>query len=99
MPRRVVPMDSLPRRISLWVSISTWYGMIRCAAPEMRRLLVSTPRSSNWSSSRTSTKGSTTTPLPMMQSVSGYRMPLGMRCSAYVWSPATMVWPALLPPW
>ncbi len=28
----------------------------------------------------------------------GLRMPLGSRCSAYVSSPMTTVWPALLPP-
>ena len=45
-----------------------------------------------------SAQGSRTTPLPMMQTVVGERMPLGMRWRMVV-SPATFtVWPALFPP-
>ena len=36
MPRLVVPIENLPRRISAAPSSITWYGMIRCAFPLIR---------------------------------------------------------------
>ncbi len=39
MPRRVVPIEKRPRRISEAPSSITWYGMIRCALP-LRRSVV-----------------------------------------------------------
>ncbi len=71
MPRRVVPIENRPSRISAAPSSSTWYGMIRCAALETRRPSTEIPRSSRASSSLHSTPGSTTVPLPMMQSLPG----------------------------
>ena len=71
MPRRVVPMENRPSRISAAPSSITWYGMIRCALPPMRSPSRDTPRSSSESSSRHSAPGSTTVPLPITQRVSG----------------------------
>ncbi len=45
--------------------------MIMCALAEMRRPLVSTPRRRSSSSSSVITRGSTTTPLPIRQSLPG----------------------------
>ena len=51
------------------------------------------------SSSSQSTFGSTTTPLPIMHSLPGYRMPDGIRWNLKTSPSRTIVWPALLPPW
>src|SRR4029453_11535351 len=73
--------------------------MIRCALALTFRPLTSTPRARRPSSSSVSTRGSTTTPLPMMHVLPGERIPLGTRWNANFSSPLTIVWPALLPPW
>ena len=85
MPRPVVPILDLPRNRSVTLSISTWYGMIRCASALIIRPDVSTPRSSRPCSSSSSTPGSTTTPLPITFFAPGVRMPDGIRCSAKFW--------------
>jgi hypothetical protein len=56
-----------------------WYGMIRWALAEMRRLVGSIPRRLRRSISSVSTRGFTTTPLPITHSVPAWRMPDGMR--------------------
>ncbi len=71
MPRRVVPIEKRPRRISDAPSSITWYGMIRCALPLIRSVSSDTPRSSSASISSQSAPASTTVPLPMMQRVPG----------------------------
>ena len=71
MPRRVVPIENLPSRISAAPSSITWYGMIRWALPLTRSVSSDTPRSSSPAISLQSWRGSTTVPLPMMQSVPG----------------------------
>ena len=73
--------------------------MIRCALALTFRPLTSTPRPRSPSISSVSTRGSMTTPLPMMQALPGYRIPLGIRWKAHFSPSRTMVWPALLPPW
>ena len=45
-----------------------------------------------------STAGSATTPLPMMQTVRGWKMPEGIRRILNVPASFTIVWPALAPP-
>ena len=47
MPRRVVPIEKRPRRISAAPSSITWYGMIRCALPDSFSPSSETPRSSS----------------------------------------------------
>ena len=71
MPRRVVPIWSLPSCASPAWSSSLWYGMIRCALAEMRRPLRSIRRRDSSSISSVSTFGSTTTPLPIAHSFPG----------------------------
>src|SRR6185369_6124111 len=44
-------------------------------------------------------QGSTTTPLPMTESLPGRTTPEGSRLSLKVVLPMTSVWPALCPPW
>jgi len=44
-------------------------------------------------------QGSTTTPLPITDSLPGRTMPEGSRLSLKVRPPMTRVWPALWPPW
>src|SRR5215831_5520776 len=73
--------------------------MTRWARSLMIRLRGSTPRSRSCSISRTSTRGSATTPLPMMQATCGWRMPLGMSWNLNSPCSVTTVCPALLPPW
>ena len=46
-----------------------------------------------------STRGSTTTPLPITQVFSEWRMPEGIRWNLNSSPSRTIVWPALLPPW
>ncbi len=67
MPRRVVPIWSLPSLASPAWSSSMWYGMIRCALALMRRPERSIPLARSSSSSPVSTLGSITTPLPIAQ--------------------------------
>src|SRR5919201_3106874 len=73
--------------------------MIRCALALIRSPLASMPLARRPSISSVSTRGSTTTPLPMTHSLPGYRIPLGIRWNAHFWPSRTIVWPALLPPW
>src|SRR5829696_2289788 len=73
--------------------------MIRCALADRRSPPVSTPWRRRPSSSSVSTAGSTTTPLPMTQSVSGCRMPDGIRWNLKACPSRTIVCPALFPPW
>src|SRR3954451_18007676 len=73
--------------------------MIRWALAEMRRPLMSIPRRRRSSISPVSTRGSTTTPLPIAHTLPGYRIPDGIRWNLKVSLPRTIVWPALLPPW
>ncbi len=102
MPRPVVPILRDPRNRSTTLSIVRLYGGMRCAFALTTRREMSTPRSTNPSSSWKSTSGSMTTPLPITGVTPGVRMPLGNRCSAYFCGPSavgiTTVWPALLPP-
>src|SRR3954471_12891007 len=73
--------------------------MIRCALALTRSPETSTPLARSPSISSLSTRGSTTTPLPITHSLPGWRMPLGMRGKAHFSPSRTIVWPALLPPW
>ncbi len=98
MPRRVVPILAAPLASSCSASSSRWYGMITCALPLIRRLSQLIPRRVSPSYSCARHSGSITVPSPMMQSVSGYRMPEGIRCSLYSSWSTTTVCPALLPP-
>ena len=65
MPRRVVPIWSLPSFVSPAWSSSMWYGMIRCALALIFRPERSTPLARRSSSSSVRTFGSITTPLPI----------------------------------
>ena len=71
MPRRVVPIWSLPSFVSPAWSSSMWYGMIRCALALIRRPERSTPFARRPSSSSVRTFGSITTPLPIAHSLPG----------------------------
>ena len=71
MPRRVVPICSLPSFASPAWSSSLWYGMIRCALAEMRRPEMSIDLRRSPSISSAITFGSTTTPLPIAHSLPG----------------------------
>src|ERR1700761_5468763 len=73
--------------------------MIRCAFAESFRLATETPARFSPSISLSSTRGSTTTPLPITQVFSEWRIPDGIRWKANVSPSRTIVWPALLPPW
>src|SRR5665648_58666 len=73
--------------------------MIRWALAEMRRLPTSMPRRRSPSISPSRMRGSSTTPLPITQILSGCRIPDGMRWSLNSSPSRTIVWPALLPPW
>ena len=73
--------------------------MIRCALAEIRRLATLTPAFSSPSISLSSTRGSTTTPLPITQVFSECRIPEGIRWNLNSSPSRTIVCPALLPPW
>ena len=75
--------------------------MIRCALAEIAQAADVDARGARRpSSSSISTVGSITTPLPITQSLPGYRIPDGIRWSFHASSPSrTIVCPALLPPW
>src|SRR3954470_7455560 len=73
--------------------------MIRCALALTRSPETSTPLARSPSISSLSTRGSTTTPLPITHSLPGWRIPDGMRWKAHFSPSRTIVWPALLPPW
>ena len=97
MPRRVVPIWSLPSRRSDAWSIVTCHGMIRCALPESTTIDGSMPRSISRSTSSTKTCGSTTQPAPITDGVPE-TTPLGICRSFHVSPPTTIVCPALGPP-
>ena len=98
IPRRVVPIWSLPSRFSPAPSIAMCHGMIRCALPEIRSGSAEIPRSSSPSISSSSTSGSTTQPAPSTLTLPE-RIPDGRWRNLNV-SPSTMtVWPAFGPPW
>ena len=71
MPRRVVPIWSLPSFVSPAWSSSMWYGMIRCALALIFRPDRSIPLARRSSSSSVSTFGSITTPLPIAHGLPG----------------------------
>ncbi len=73
--------------------------MIRCALAESRRLATLTPARFSPSISLSRTRGSTTTPLPITQVFSEWRIPEGIRWNLNSSPSRTIVWPALLPPW
>ena len=98
IPRRVVPIWSVPRRRSEAWSIAMCHGMIRCALPESTTTEMSMPRASSPSSSAISTSGSTTQPAPITETFPEIT-PLGVCRILNVSSPTMIVCPALGPPW
>src|SRR6201992_412571 len=73
--------------------------MIRCAFADSFRLATLIPARFRPSISLSSTRGSTTTPLPITQALSEWRIPEGIR---WHWSSSPsrpILCPALLPPW
>ncbi len=98
MPRRVVPIWSLPSRRSDAWSIAMCHGMIRCALPDTTTTDVSIPRDSSSSSSAIRTSGSTTQPAPITETFPEIT-PLGQARILKVSSPTTIVCPAFGPPW
>src|ERR1700753_3542851 len=73
--------------------------MIRCALAEIFRLATLIPARLSPSISLSSTRGSMTTPLPITQALSEWRIPDGIRWNLNSSPSRTIVWPALLPPW
>src|SRR3954453_9985214 len=73
--------------------------MIKCALAEIRSLATSTRRRRSPSISSKSTRGSSTTPLPITHVFSECRIPEGIRWNLNSSPSRTIVWPALLPPW
>ena len=99
IPRFVVPRLARPRYRSVTLSNSRWYGMIRWALPLISSLELSIPRSPSACISSRSTRGLTTTPSAITGVTCGYRIPEGTSWSFSRCPPATIVWPALFPPW
>src|SRR5487761_1063878 len=101
MPRPVVPILYAPRDSSRARSSCPCDGRIRVAFSATRRLpgVTLTPLVAIFSISLTSAHGSTTTPLPMIDSLPGRATPDGSRLKRYSTLPMTSVWPALCPPW
>src|SRR5688572_913466 len=98
-PLPVVPMRRAPSLASDARSSAGWYGMIRCALREMKRLPSSVmPRRTRPSISSMTDFGSSTTPQPITQRQFSCRIPDGIECRTYFSRPTTTVWPALLPP-
>src|SRR2546423_6526120 len=98
-PLPVVPMRRAPSFASAARSSTGWYGMMRWAFFEMKRLPSRlTPRWTSDSISSMSDAGSTTTPHAMTQRQLACRMPDGIVCRTYFSRPTTTVCPALLPP-
>ena len=103
MPRLVVPILRRRRsRASRAASSSPCSGRISGGVFGDRRLsgVISTP----WLASlldlvRRDAQGSTTTPLPITDSLPLRTMPDGSSASLYVLPSMTSVWPALWPPW
>src|SRR3954447_3157825 len=73
--------------------------MIRCALAEIFSLPTSIPRRLRPSISSSKIRGSRTTPLPITQTLSEWRIPDGIRWNLNFSPSRTIVWPALLPPW
>src|SRR5579871_1427102 len=101
MPRPVVPMLASPRALSRSRSSAPCSGRISAAFSASSRLagVTSTPCLRSASISAISAQGSTTTPLPMTESLPLRTTPEGSRLSLYVLPLMTSVWPALWPPW
>ena len=100
MPRRVVPIACVLFADSRVTSSSRWSGRISAAFSAMTRLsgVTVTPCPPSFSTSSTKAHGSTTTPLPMTESLPGRTTPEGSRLSLKVTPSMTSVWPALWPP-
>src|SRR6516162_9176311 len=101
MPRPVVPIFWSPRRPSRARSSAPCDGRISAALSANRKFCgeMSSPFSRIVSISATSAQGSTTTPLPMIDSLPRRTTPDGSRLSLYSVFPTRRVWPALWPPW
>src|SRR6516165_10864268 len=101
MPRPVVPIFWSPRRPSRARSSAPCDGRISAALSANRKFCgeMSSPFSRIVSISATSAQGSTTTPLPMIDSLPRRTTPEGSRLSLYSVFPTRRVWPALWPPW
>ena len=50
-PRPVVPIRRLPRKRSVTLSITWWYGAMMCALAEIRKIDACTPRAASPSTS------------------------------------------------
>ena len=83
MPRPVVPILCSPRISSRSRSSAPWSGRISAAFSATTRLsgVISTPCSRTIAISFNSAQGSTTTPLPMIDSLPGRTTPEGSRLS------------------
>ena len=101
MPRPVVPSLAPPRASSRAWSSSRWIGRIRqtFSAIVSASGLTPTPFATMVSISSSSAQGSTTTPLPITESLPPRTTPDGSRLSLYSTPSTTSVWPALWPPW
>src|SRR5579883_106633 len=101
MPRPVVPIFWGPRASSRARSIAACDGRISAAfsASFSEAGVTCTPFAPIASISRSSAQGSTTTPLPITESLPGRTTPEGNRLRRYSTLPMTSVWPALWPPW
>src|SRR5712671_1253602 len=101
MPRPVVPIRLSLSRSSRARSSAPCEGRIRAALSASLRFRgeMSSPFSRIVSISARSAQGSTTTPLPMIDSLPGRTTPEGSRLSLYSVFPTRRVWPALWPPW
>src|SRR5579875_1760121 len=101
MPRPVVPMRPSPCRSSRARSRAPCEGRINAALSASFKVsgVTATPLAHIASISATSAHGSTTTPLPMIDSLPGRTTPEGSSDNLYSTLPMTRVWPALCPPW
>src|SRR4051812_24492927 len=101
MPRPVVPIRRAPRRSSRARSSAPCDGRISAALSARRSVAgeIASPLSRIVSISASNAQGSTTTPLPMIDSLPGRTTPDGSRLSLYSILPTTSVCPALWPPW
>src|SRR5579885_2327316 len=101
MPRLVVPMRVAAPSASRSASSSRCSGRISVAFSAIRSLSGVTliPCLSSCAISSSSACGSTTTPLPMTESLPSRTTPEGRSESLNTALPMTKVWPALWPPW
>jgi hypothetical protein len=97
MPRPVVPILLSLSRSSRARSSAPCDGRINAALSASFKFcgLTSTPLARIASISCISAHGSTTTPLPMIDSLPGRTTPDGSKLSLYSILPMTSVWPAL----